>query len=68
MTMISKFLQIQLRALARTKLKEGGGMTIGPIETAENMDTCVAIIDRYILYMQACVCVHNRLLQWLVSS
>ena len=44
---------------------EGGGYMIGPIETAGNADF---IIARYILYMQVCVCTHNRLPQWGVSS
>ena len=33
---------------------EGGGGKIGLIETAENADTCVAIIARYILHVGMC--------------
>ena len=57
-----------VRALTRTKLKGvGGPPTIGHIETAENVDTCVVIIASYILYMQACVRTHNRLPPWCLA-
>ena len=51
------------QGFSRNKIEGGGrGSTIGPIETAENADTCVAIIASYILYAGMCMCA-----QWTAS-